>query len=146
MKNINMTREQAINTMLNLLIDKFNDVEEFTLRVVPMSEIAEDLKNTSVLDNTVKSKIMMNIYYNDGVNPSKYVHTCNTLEDAKEWVNKQLKGYTMVDVDHPCTKDNYQSSKIALYQVFYGEPITLNEHGEPNLAEPIYTSDYFYTE
>lgn len=44
MNNINMTREQAINTILNLIIDKVNDVEEFTLRVVPMSEIAEDLK------------------------------------------------------------------------------------------------------
>ena len=146
MKNINITRKEAINTILNLIIDKVNDIEEFTLRVVPMSEIAEDLKNHSALPHHGKRKIMMNIYYNDGVNPSECVYTCNTLEDAKEWVNKQLKGYTMVDVDHPCTKDNYQSSKTALYQVFYGEPITLNEHGEPNLAEPIYTSDYFYTE
>ena len=89
---------------------------------------------------------MINIYYNDGVNPSECVHTCNTLDDAKKWVNKQLKGYTMIDADHPCTKDNYQSSKTALYQVFKGEPVTLDEHGELNLAEPIYASEYFYTE
>lgn len=44
MKNINITRKEAINTILNLIIDKVNDIEEFTIRVVPMSEIAEDLK------------------------------------------------------------------------------------------------------
>ena len=44
MKNINITRKEAINIMLNFLIDKINDVEKFTFRVVPMSEIAEDLK------------------------------------------------------------------------------------------------------
>ncbi len=94
----------------------------------------------------LKHTIMKNIYYNDGVNPSECVHTCNTLEDAKEWVNKQLKGYTMVDADHRCTEEDYQSSRTALYRVFDGEPITLDEDGEPTLAEPIYESNYFYTD
>lgn len=88
----------------------------------------------------------MNIYYNDGVNPSACVHTCNTLEEAKEWIKHELKGCTMVDADHQCTEDVMASSKTALYEVYDGEPITLDEDGEPNFEEPIYESDYFYTE
>ena len=52
----------------------------------------------------------------------------------------------MVDADHQCTEDVMASSKTALYEVYDGEPITLDEDGEPNLEEPIYESDYFYTE
>lgn len=89
---------------------------------------------------------MKQIYYNDGVNPSECVHTCTTLEEAKEWINHELKGYTMVDDDHQCTEDVMSSSKTALYEVFNGEPVILDEDDEPNLAEPIYRSDYFYTE
>lgn len=88
---------------------------------------------------------MKQIYYNDEVNPNKCVHTCNTLEEAKEWISHELKGRTMVDDDHQCTDDVMTSSKTALYEVFDGEPILLDEDGEPILAEPIYVSDYFYT-
>ena len=52
----------------------------------------------------------------------------------------------MVDDDHQCTEDVMSSSKTALYEVFNGEPVILDEDDEPNLAEPIYRSDYFYTE
>ena len=87
----------------------------------------------------------MNIYFNDEVQSSVCVHTCSTFEEAKSWISKQLKGYTMVDTDHACTEDVMTSSKTALYQIFNGEPITFDEDGEPNLAEPIYESDYYYT-
>lgn len=88
---------------------------------------------------------MMNIYFVDGVQTCVCVHTCSTLAEAKNWVNKQLKGYTMVDADHPCTKDVFQSSKTALYLVFDGEPLIIGEDEEPTIAEPIFKSDYFYT-
>ena len=89
---------------------------------------------------------MMNIYFDDGVQPSTCVHTCSTIEEAKIWISGQIKGYTMVDTDHACTEDVMTSSKTALYQVFEGEPVTTNEDGEPTFAEPIYESDYFYTD
>ena len=88
----------------------------------------------------------MNIYFYDGVQQSTCVHTSSTLEKAKKWVNKQLKGYTMVDDDHPCSDDVIASSRTAQYMVFDGEPITTDEDGELCLAEPINASDYFYTE
>lgn len=88
----------------------------------------------------------MNIYYNDGVNPSGCVHTCSTLEEAKTWINHELKGHTMVDADHQCTEDVMASSKTALYEVYDGEPITLDEDGDPNLANPVFESDCFYTD
>lgn len=89
---------------------------------------------------------MMQIYYDDGVNPGVCLHTCSTLEEAKGWINEQLKGYTVVDDDHMCSEDVMESAKTARYVVYDGEPITLEEDGEPILAEPIYRSDHFYTE
>ena len=74
------------------------------------------------------------------------MHTCNTLEEAEEWINHELKGRTLVDEDHQCTEDVMSSSKTALYEVYDGEPFILDEDGEPNLAEPFYVSVCFYTE
>ena len=88
---------------------------------------------------------MKQIYFNDGVNLVECVHTCSTLEEAKKWISHELKGRTIVDADHQCTEDVMTSSKTGLYVVFDGEPISLDKDGEPNLAEPIYSSDHFYT-
>ena len=55
-------------------------------------------------------------------------------------------GKSVVDALYPCMDDVYRSSKFALYQVFNGYPITIGEDGMPYLTEPIYESDYFYTE
>ena len=88
----------------------------------------------------------MYIYFNDGVQPSTCVHTCRTLEEAKKWISEQLKGYTMVDDNHPCTDDVIASSKTAKYKVFDRERITFDKDGMLCLTEPIYVSDYFYTE
>lgn len=87
----------------------------------------------------------MNIYYNDGVNPSECVHTCNTLEEAKEWISHELKGYTMVDADHPCTEDVMASSKTALYEAYDGEPIVI-DNGQEIFKEPLFETPYFYVE
>lgn len=89
---------------------------------------------------------MKQIYYNDGVNPTVCVHTCSTLEEAEAWISHELEGYTMVDDDHQCTEDVTTSAKTALYEVYNGKPVILDEDGEPYLAEPIYRSNHFYTE
>ena len=89
---------------------------------------------------------MIYIFFNDGVQPATCVHRCGTIEEAKKWLSDQLKGFTMVDDDHPCTEDVMTSSKTALYQVFNGYPITIGEDGGPCLKEPIFETDYFYTE
>ena len=89
---------------------------------------------------------MMNIYFDDGVEQSTFVHACSTIEEAKKWICEQLKDYIVVDDNHKCTEDVMGTSKTALYEVYNGEPYTIGEDGEPNLAEPIYVSDYFYTE
>ena len=89
---------------------------------------------------------MINIYFNDEVQPSTCVHACSTLEEAKKWIREQLKGYTMVDDIHPCSVDVIASSKTAEYLVFDGELFAIDEDGEPCIAKPIYESDYFYTD
>ena len=88
---------------------------------------------------------MEQIYYNDGVN-CVCVHTCNKLEEAKEWIAHELEGRTMVDDDHQCTEDVMASSKTALYEVYDGEPLIMKEDGEYSYAELIFVSDHFYTE
>ena len=89
---------------------------------------------------------MIKIYYNDGVNPGISVHKCTTIEEAKGWINEQLKGYTMVDDDHMCSEDVMESAKTGLYEVYDKEPITIHEDGVPYLANPVYVSVIFYTE
>lgn len=89
---------------------------------------------------------MMNIYFNDGVQPSTCVNKCRTLEEAKCWVDKQIQGYTMVDDTHPCTDDVIASSKTGEYMVFDGEPFAIGVDGRPYFGELVYESDYFYTE
>ena len=93
--------------------------------------------------STVKRKIMINIYFDDGVQPSTCVRTCRTIEEAKEWISEQLKGYTMVDDIHPCSDDVIASPRTAKYRVFDGEPFV---DGGPYVGNLIYESDYFYTE
>ena len=73
------------------------------------------------------------------------MHTCSTLEEAKGWINEQLKGYTMVDDDHMCSEDVMESAKAAFYEVFDGEPLIISEYGEPGFEVPIYVSSLFYT-
>ena len=87
----------------------------------------------------------MQIYYDDGVNPGVFLHTCSTLEEAKGWINEQLKGYTVVDDEHMCSEDVMESAKTALYEVFDGEPIIISEYNEPGFEVPVYVSGLFYT-
>lgn len=88
----------------------------------------------------------MQIYYDDGINPGVCLHTCSTLDEAKGWINEQLKGYTMVDDDHMCSEDVMESAKTALYAVFIGEPIIINGYNGPDFEVPVYVSGLFYTE
>ena len=88
----------------------------------------------------------MNIYYDNGVEPFSCVHTCSTLEEAKVWIAHELKGRTMVDDDHQCSEVVMASAKTALYEVFDGDTVTINEKGELALAIPVFSSDYFYSD
>lgn len=89
---------------------------------------------------------MMTIYFDDGVNQSICVQKCNTIEEAQDWIRDQLKDYTMVDAEHPCSEIVMDTSATAQYQVYDGGPVTISEDGVPNLAAPVYESGYFYTE
>ena len=88
---------------------------------------------------------MFEIYYTDKVNPSVCVHKCDTLKEAKKWISEQLKGYTMVDEDHPCSEDVFYSSDVAYYEVYDGKPVVLNNDYEPNFKESVFESGFFYT-
>lgn len=88
---------------------------------------------------------MMQIYYADGVNPSTCQHTCSTLKEAKAWIQKEIKGRTLVGRGTECDEEVFASSKVAKFEVYDGDPITFTEDGNEELHEPIYASPYFYT-
>ena len=88
---------------------------------------------------------MYKVYFNDDVNEAVELTTSATLESAKAYINDYLKGYTLVDDEHGCTDDIFASSAVAQLEVYDGGIIKTGEDGEPYPADPVYTSDYFYT-
>ena len=87
---------------------------------------------------------MFEIYYTDGVNPSTCLHTSDTLKEAKAWIQKQIKGHTLVGPDTECDEEVFESSKVASYEVYYGAPITIDDDGDEQVHAPVYESPYFY--
>lgn len=87
------------------------------------------------------------VYYNDEVNEIAEVFSADTLEECKEWINKELEGMTPVDEEHPCTDDVMYSSKTFFYEV-YDSPIVENNGSEYEsdwtYNEAVYTTDYYY--
>lgn len=88
---------------------------------------------------------MFEVYYVDKVNPSVCVHKCDTLKEAKKWISEQLKGYTMVDEEHPCSEDVFYSSATAYYEVYDGEPVVHTNDYEPDFKTTVFESNFFYT-
>ena len=83
------------------------------------------------------------VYYNDGVNEPADVFSADTVEECKDWIEKQLEGLTQVDDEHPCTDNVMYSSHTFYYEVYEGDMIV----GTNVLAEYndlCYTSDYYY--
>ena len=97
--------------------------------------VSRDTSTNKPYRSTVKRKTMIYIFFNDRVQPATCVHRCSTIEEAKEWISEQLKGYTMVDDNHPFNDDVIASSRTAKYMVFDGRPITIDEDGVPCLTD-----------
>ncbi len=89
---------------------------------------------------------MFEVYYADGVNPSTCQHTSDTLKAAKAWIQSQVKGHTLVGQDTGCDEEVYESSKVAMFQVYDGAAVTFTEDGAEDFHEPVYESPYFYTD
>lgn len=89
------------------------------------------------------------VYKNDEVNEIVDMFSANTLEECKEWINKELEGMVPVDEEHPCTDDVMYSSKTFFYEV-YDRPIVETNGSEYasdwTYNEAVYQTDYYYTE
>ena len=89
------------------------------------------------------------VYYNDEVNEVADVFSADTLEECKEWIDKQLECMTPVDEEHPCTDDVMYSAKTFFYEV-YDRPIVETNGSEFasdwTYNEAVYTTDYYYTD
>ena len=85
------------------------------------------------------------VYYNDGVNEPADVFTADTLDECKAYINDSLQDKTPVNEDYPCTDDVMNSSRTFIYEV-YNRPMVEAIDGEDILNEPVFTSDYYYTD
>jgi hypothetical protein len=87
------------------------------------------------------------VYYNDEVNEVADVFSADTLEECKEWINKELEGMTPVNEEYPCTDDVMYSSKTFFYEV-YDRPIVETNGSEYEsdwtYNEAVYMTDYYY--
>lgn len=63
----------------------------------------------------------------------------DTLEEAREYVDRQTEGYEEVD-----DRDADNGNDRFWYEVYEGEPITYNEKGEEILQDFKYVSEQYY--
>lgn len=85
------------------------------------------------------------VYYNDGVNEAVEAFSEDTLEECKQWIDREVIGKIPVDDDHSCTDDVFYSSRTFLYEV-YDRPIVETVDDEDIFNEPVYSSGYYYAE
>lgn len=89
------------------------------------------------------------VYYNDEVNEVVEVFSAETLDDCKDWINKQLEGMTPVNDEYPCTDDVMFSSNTFFYAVF-DRPIVetngIEYESDWIYNDAVYTSDYYYVD
>lgn len=87
------------------------------------------------------------VYYNDQVNEVAAVFSAETLDDCKDWINKQLEGMIPVNDEYPCTDDVMYSSKTFFYEVYDCSIVEINGNEYDSdwiYNDSVYTSDFYY--
>lgn len=87
------------------------------------------------------------VYYNDEVNEVAEVFSSDTLEECKEWINRQLDGMILVEALYDNNVVN--TSKTFFYEV-YDSPI-VDTHGSVYASDwtyndAVYTTSYYYVD
>ena len=67
----------------------------------------------------------------------------DTEEEAREYIAEQLKGYQVV-----CPEDNNldTANNHHWFELYDGDPVTIDEEGDEHLNDPIFTSDMVYND
>lgn len=81
------------------------------------------------------------IYLNIHNVESKIVKSFDTLAEARQYVESQLKGAEMVDGD--CSEDVYESSKVGHYEICF-RPARYGNGDKDDALEVVWESDAFY--
>lgn len=89
---------------------------------------------------------MLNIYFADGVGPCRLEYSCETEEEAENWIASHIKGHKVIGPENMCTNAELASSSVGRYEVYDGSPITYDEDGNDTLEDTYFESDYFYTD
>lgn len=79
------------------------------------------------------------------------VEVVESLEEAKAYIEREMKGEIIVDDEHPCSDDLFATSSIAHYEVFEGEDAIVeevNEDGDETVIynELVFESQYYYND
>lgn len=84
------------------------------------------------------------VWYNDDVNESVEVYSADTLEECKQWIDETTKhAEKFQDGD---SEYLLSTSRTYEYEVFHGNKYIPVEDACPDVADPVYLSDYFYTD
>ena len=81
------------------------------------------------------------VYLNIHNVESKVVKSCDTLAEAQQYVESQLKDAKMVDGD--CSEDVYESSKVGHYEICL-RPQGRDDEDDAEMPETVWESDAFY--
>lgn len=73
------------------------------------------------------------------------IHTATTLAEAEKWCNDYVAARQVVDDEHPCSEDVFNSAAVAQLFVYDGDPVT-GDPDDPETKDTVYESPYFYTE
>jgi hypothetical protein len=90
-----------------------------------------------------------NVYYNDCVNEvnnESPLAIFATLEDAKKFADEYANARTRVDNEHECSEDVFISAKVAHCEVYVDGIMMMGEDDEPEIADPIYITQWFYAD
>lgn len=88
----------------------------------------------------------MKIYFTTNNCSTDFIKEVATLEEAIEYISTETKESMKANEGHGCTDDVFNSSAVCQYEVYKDDIVTIDEEGDEEFNDPIYTSDYFYTD
>lgn len=97
----------------------------------------------------MKTNTDYSVYYTDNVNElnaESPLATFATLEDAEKYADEYANARTLVDIERECSEDVFDSAKVAHCEVYVGGIMMMGEDDEPEMAEPVYVTQWFYAD
>lgn len=84
------------------------------------------------------------VFFDDHVNGCAKLATFSDILSAKIYANEFACSHIVVDDEHPCSDDIFNSSEVCQCKVFVDGIMSVGEDMDTELVEPIYETVFFY--